>query len=41
MVTKEDIDFLTQSLDEVMAAAHSFPGPFWEVGSRLAKNALF
>jgi ornithine--oxo-acid transaminase len=41
VVTKEDIEYFTRSLDEVLAAAHSFPGPFWEVGSRLAKNALF
>jgi ornithine--oxo-acid transaminase len=41
VVTKEDLDTFTRSLDEVLAAAHSFPGPFWEVGSRLAKNALF
>ena len=38
---QEDVDFLVRSLDEVLAAAHSFPGPFWEVGSRLAKNAIF
>jgi acetylornithine/succinyldiaminopimelate/putrescine aminotransferase len=41
VVSKEDIDYFVTSLDEVLAAAHSFPGPFWEVGSRLAKNALF
>lgn len=41
VVTKDDIEYIVRSLDEVLAAAHSFPGPFWEVGSRLAKNALF
>lgn len=41
VVSKEDIDYFVRSLDEVLAASHSFPGPFWEVGSRLAKNALF
>jgi ornithine--oxo-acid transaminase len=41
VVSREDVEYLTRALDEVLAAAHSFPGPFWEVGSRLAKNALF
>jgi ornithine--oxo-acid transaminase len=41
LLSKEDGEFLVRSLDEVIAASHSFPGPFWEVGSRLAKNALF
>jgi ornithine--oxo-acid transaminase len=41
VVTTEDIDYFVRSLDSVLAAAHSFPGPFWEVGRRLAKNALF
>jgi ornithine--oxo-acid transaminase len=41
VVTDEDCDFLVRSLDEVIATSHAFPGPFWEVGSRLAKNAIF
>jgi ornithine--oxo-acid transaminase len=41
VVTKEDIDYFTKSLDACLKAAHSFPGPFWEVSKRLAKNALF
>lgn len=41
LVTREDIDHLVRSLDSVLAAAHSFPGPFWDVSSRLAKNAFF
>jgi len=40
VVTREDIDYLVESLDHVLAAAHSLPGPFWEVGTSLAKNAL-
>jgi acetylornithine/succinyldiaminopimelate/putrescine aminotransferase len=40
VVTREDIDYLVRSLDQVLAAAHSLPGPFWEVGTSLAKNAL-
>jgi acetylornithine/succinyldiaminopimelate/putrescine aminotransferase len=41
VVSREDVEVIIRALDEVLAAAHSFPGPFWEVGSRLAKNALF
>jgi ornithine--oxo-acid transaminase len=41
VLSDADIDWFVTALDEVLAAAHSFPGPFWEVGSRLAKNALF
>jgi ornithine--oxo-acid transaminase len=41
VVSREDVDFFIRALDDVLAAAHSFPGPFWEVGSRLARNALF
>ncbi len=40
VVTREDIDQFVRALDEVLAAAQSFPGPFWEVGTRLARNAL-
>lgn len=40
VVAPEDIDYLTAALDEVLAAAHAFPGPFWEVGTRLARNAV-
>ncbi len=41
LISREDRDYLVKSLEEVIAASHSFPGPFWEVGSRLAKNAIF
>ncbi len=41
VVTKQDIDYFCRSLNSVLAAAHSFPGPFWHVLSRLAKNVLF
>jgi ornithine--oxo-acid transaminase len=41
VVTREDIDYFTKSLDDCLKAAHSFPGPFWEVSKRHAKNALF
>jgi acetylornithine/succinyldiaminopimelate/putrescine aminotransferase len=35
-----DADRFITAFDEVLAAAHRFPGPIWEVGSRLAKAAL-
>ncbi|HLY74759.1 MAG TPA: aspartate aminotransferase family protein [Planctomycetota bacterium] len=41
VVGKDDIDYFTKSLESCLKAAHSFPGPFWEVSKRLAKNALF
>jgi ornithine--oxo-acid transaminase len=41
VITKEDADGLVRALDDVFAAAHTFPGPFWEVATSLAKNAIF
>ncbi|HKN86406.1 MAG TPA: aspartate aminotransferase family protein [Nitrospiraceae bacterium] len=41
VVTKHDIDYFVTSLARVLQAAHSFPGPFWEVSKRLTTNALF
>ena len=35
-----DADRFIRAFDEVLAAAHRFPGPIWEVGSRLARAAL-
>jgi ornithine--oxo-acid transaminase len=35
-----DADRFINAFDQVLAAAHRFPGPIWEVGSRLAKAAL-
>jgi ornithine--oxo-acid transaminase len=40
VVTREDIDWFVRALDEVLNSAHKFPGPFWEVATSLAKNAL-
>ncbi len=40
VATREDIDWFVGALDEVLASAHKFPGPFWEVARSLAKNAL-
>jgi acetylornithine/succinyldiaminopimelate/putrescine aminotransferase len=38
VVTREDIDWFVGAFDEVLASAHKFPGPFWEVAKSLAKN---
>ena len=35
-----DADRFINAFDQVLAAAHRFPGPIWEVGSRLAKAVL-
>jgi ornithine--oxo-acid transaminase len=40
VVTQEDIDWFVRALDEVLASAHKFPGPVWEIAKSLAKNAL-
>ncbi|HXX57052.1 MAG TPA: aspartate aminotransferase family protein [Thermodesulfovibrionales bacterium] len=37
---RADADRFIKAFDEVLDAAHRFPGPIWEVGSRLAKTAL-
>lgn len=37
---RADADRFIDAFDQVLAAAHRFPGPIWEVGSRLAKAAL-
>ena len=39
-VTEEDIHWFLQAFDEVMVDCHRFPGPVWEIGSRLVKHAL-
>ena len=41
VVTKADIDDFARALDSVLKAAHSFPGPFWDVSTQLASNAIF
>jgi acetylornithine/succinyldiaminopimelate/putrescine aminotransferase len=40
VIGRDDIDYFAAALDEVLAAAHRFPGPFWEACSRLMKNAF-
>jgi ornithine--oxo-acid transaminase len=36
--SREDADRFLDAFDQTLAAAHKFPGPIWEVGSRIAKN---
>jgi ornithine--oxo-acid transaminase len=40
VIDQRDADRFINAFDQVLAAAHRFPGPIWEVGSRLAKAAL-
>lgn len=40
VLTKADCDRFLSSFEQVMESAHRFPGPLWEVGSRIAKNAV-
>ncbi len=40
VIDRQDADRFIEAFDQVLAAAHSFPGPIWEVGSRLAKAVL-
>lgn len=40
VLTRADCDRFLQSFEAVLVAAHKFPGPLWEVGSRIAKNAV-
>jgi acetylornithine/succinyldiaminopimelate/putrescine aminotransferase len=40
MIDKNDADRIVNAFDQVLAAAHKFPGPIWEVGTRLAKAMM-
>jgi len=37
---QNDADRFIEAFDQVLTAAHRFPGPIWEVGSRIAKAVL-
>ena len=37
---RADADRFIEAFDLVLSAAHRFPGPIWEIGSRLAKAVL-
>lgn len=40
MIDQKDADRIVNAFDQVLAAAHKFPGPIWEVGTRLAKSMM-
>jgi acetylornithine/succinyldiaminopimelate/putrescine aminotransferase len=40
VLTRADCDRFLQSFEAVLESAHRFPGPLWEVGTRIAKNAV-
>ena len=40
MIDQKDADRIVHAFDQVLAAAHKFPGPIWEVGTRLAKSMM-
>jgi len=40
ILDRNDMDRFIEAFDQVLAAAHRFPGPIWEVGSRIAKTVL-
>jgi ornithine--oxo-acid transaminase len=40
VVTKADCDRFLTSFETVLEAAHRFPGPIWEIGTRIAKNVV-
>jgi acetylornithine/succinyldiaminopimelate/putrescine aminotransferase len=40
VITEEDVADIVRAFDRVMAAAHRFPGPVWEIGKRLAGSAM-
>lgn len=39
-LSDKDVDDFLQAFDDVLLSCHRFPGPVWEVGSRLAKHAM-
>jgi acetylornithine/succinyldiaminopimelate/putrescine aminotransferase len=40
VIGRDEIASFVVALEDVLAAAHRFPGPFWEAGFRLLKNAI-
>lgn len=40
VIEPHDVDHLVDALDQVMAAAHRFPGPVWDVGRQIARSAM-
>jgi hypothetical protein len=39
-LSEADADEIVRAFDAVVGACHSFPGPVWEVGSRLTAAAM-
>ncbi|MCB0308875.1 MAG: aspartate aminotransferase family protein [Bdellovibrionales bacterium] len=39
-ITEKDVNRFLLAFDDVMEACHRFPGPVWEIGTRLARHAL-
>jgi ornithine--oxo-acid transaminase len=40
VITEPDVRHVVSAFDQVMAAAHKFPGPVWDIGRRLAASAM-
>lgn len=40
VLTRADADAIVAGMDAAVAACHKFPGPAWEVGKRLASQAM-
>jgi acetylornithine/succinyldiaminopimelate/putrescine aminotransferase len=40
VINEDDVAEIVCAFDRVMAAAHRFPGPVWEIGKRLAGSAM-
>ncbi len=39
-ITEEDVNYFLNAFDKVLKDCHKFPGPVWEVGSKLVKHSL-
>lgn len=40
VINQDDADRIVKAFDKVLAAAHRFPGPVWEIGRRLVKHVI-
>lgn len=40
VIDQNDADRIVKAFDQVLAAVHRFPGPIWEIGTRLAKSTI-
>ena len=40
VLSPDDVNDVTRAFDAVIGACHKFPGPVWEVGKRLSKQAI-